>query len=380
MQYTKEMLFCLAKRENNTKRNYLLVNPLQGKHIPVSPTVSWNMMLSLGNQLKNQYPNTRLVIGFAETATAVGAAVASCFGEDCIYIHTTREELLGVKAWVEFKEEHSHAIEQKLCEDHLAAWIEQTPQIIFVDDELSTGKTMINIVTQLSKKFPILEEKKMVAASIINRLTSENLELLSQHGIQTECLLKLENEDYTKEVNRYTTAPAMKIEEGSQMAAKINEIRVGTLLLNPRVGVFIEEYLKNCNMIANEILSALKGKMKEHSKVLVLGTEECMYPAMALGKAIENLGFAESVSFHATTRSPIEVCEQESYPIKVGYKISSFYSDSRETYIYNLNHYDTVIVVSDTNHNEERAILDLAKAVYLHNCHQVWYVKGENNV
>ena len=29
----------IAKRENNTKRSYLYVNPVQGKHVPVSPSL-----------------------------------------------------------------------------------------------------------------------------------------------------------------------------------------------------------------------------------------------------------------------------------------------------------------------------------------------------
>ena len=33
--YTEKQLVAVAKRENNTKRNYLVVNRLQGKHVPV---------------------------------------------------------------------------------------------------------------------------------------------------------------------------------------------------------------------------------------------------------------------------------------------------------------------------------------------------------
>ena len=36
MEYTEKDLVKIAKRENNTKRNYLVVDPLQGKHIPVA--------------------------------------------------------------------------------------------------------------------------------------------------------------------------------------------------------------------------------------------------------------------------------------------------------------------------------------------------------
>ena len=38
--YNKEDLVKVAKRDNNNKRTFLLVNPLQGKHIPVSPTAA----------------------------------------------------------------------------------------------------------------------------------------------------------------------------------------------------------------------------------------------------------------------------------------------------------------------------------------------------
>ena len=40
MEYTEKDLVKIAKRENNTKRNYLVVDPLQGKHIPVVPICS----------------------------------------------------------------------------------------------------------------------------------------------------------------------------------------------------------------------------------------------------------------------------------------------------------------------------------------------------
>ena len=38
MNYQQKDLVRIAKRENNTKRNYLVVDPLQGKHVPVQPS------------------------------------------------------------------------------------------------------------------------------------------------------------------------------------------------------------------------------------------------------------------------------------------------------------------------------------------------------
>ena len=78
--YTAADTLRIAKRYNNPKRSYLLVNPLQAKHIPVSPAAALEMMGALGNQVAAKYPEARLVIGFAETATAIGAAVAARLG------------------------------------------------------------------------------------------------------------------------------------------------------------------------------------------------------------------------------------------------------------------------------------------------------------
>ena len=74
MHYTASDLLRLTKRWNNPKRSYLLVDPLQGKHIPARPKDSWTLMTSLGDLLAERCPDARLVIGFAETATALAAA------------------------------------------------------------------------------------------------------------------------------------------------------------------------------------------------------------------------------------------------------------------------------------------------------------------
>ena len=76
MNYTSENMLKIAKRYNNSKRSYLLVNPLQAKHMAVNPEKSLNMMNALGKILSEKYHDTKLVIGFAETATAIGAEVA----------------------------------------------------------------------------------------------------------------------------------------------------------------------------------------------------------------------------------------------------------------------------------------------------------------
>ena len=72
-EYAEQDVLQLGKRIHNTKRSYLLVNPLQAKHIPVSPTKTYEMSQALGKLLYQTAPDARMVIGFAETATAIAA-------------------------------------------------------------------------------------------------------------------------------------------------------------------------------------------------------------------------------------------------------------------------------------------------------------------
>lgn len=88
-------LVAIAKRENNKKRNYLVVDPMQGKHIPVSPSKAIDLFTKLAEKIKEAYGNEKILfIGFAETATAIGSQVAISVGGD--YIQTTREIIEGV--------------------------------------------------------------------------------------------------------------------------------------------------------------------------------------------------------------------------------------------------------------------------------------------
>ena len=137
-KYSEGDLLRLAKRVNNKKRSYLLVNPLQGKHIPVDPEAAMTMMQALGKTVKGNYEGRPLIIGFSETATAIGAAVAAEIGDQCFYTQTTREIDEDIQSWIYFSEEHSHATEQKLCADGLDQQISHSDYILLVDDEIST--------------------------------------------------------------------------------------------------------------------------------------------------------------------------------------------------------------------------------------------------
>lgn len=376
--YTSGDILRIAKRFNNQKRTYLLVNPLQAKHIPASPNESFRMMKTLGDLLANKYPNTRLVIGFAETATAIGAVVAECFSSDCIYIHTTRESVEEAAQWVYFSEEHSHATEQSLVGDNLSDWISATDSVVFVDDEISTGKTLINIIEQLKQRYPQLKQKQIVAASLLNRVSEDNEKKLNTIGVVSECLLKLPQSDYSSIVNEIPIheAPLSIPEKVDLCHQRLTCQSFG----NPRIGVQISNYKNSCLEMAKSFLVRLSNQIKNDASILVLGTEECMYPALILGKALEDMSAKYYVRCHATTRSPIGICEDEKYSITSGYKIKSFYDNKRSTYIYNLGEYDAVVVVTDTLIEDFNALESLVGAFPNNKSLQFFYIQCGKNV
>lgn len=370
--YTKETTLRVAKRYRNAKRAYLLVNPLQAKHMPVSPTEALTMMRTLGAGLRQEFPGARLVLGFAETATALGAAVASRLGPDCAFLTTTREAGEG-PGWVRFLEEHSHAAEQKLWGGDLDALLQKTDTVLFVDDEISTGKTLRNMVAQLTRRWPALGEKTLVAASLLNRVTPEQEEALVDAGITCRCLVRLPQEDHTAQVADWTVTEAPSAVP--QNLSFRQETLPGEGLLDPRKTLRIGAYDRSCQAVAEAMLSHTLGPVETLGKTLVLGTEECMYPALILGEKLERLG--AEVCCHATTRSPIGLCDAPGYPIRSGWKLPSFYEEERTTYVYNLREYDTVIVLSDTKKTDLRAIQALASVL---TCKHLIYTQGEGYV
>lgn len=365
--YTADKILKFAKRYNNSKRSYLLVNPLQAKHMAVSPSEALNMMQTLGNNLFNKYPDNKLVIGFAETATAIGAVVSSCFGKDCNYIHTTRENLKNCN-FIGFLEEHSHAVEQKLCTDNLNLFLENTKSVIFIDDEISTGKTLINIINQLRNQFRGFNNKEIICASIINRVSDENIKRLSDNNIKCEYLLKLENEDCEQKVKDINISCAEDF-MNEHIECDFNEYAMPSVG-DARNGVNIQNYKKRCLENSETITSKISNKIS--GDILILGTEEFMYQSLILGKILEDSGKYNNIYCHSTTRSPIGICNDDNYPIYEGYKIPSFYDENRETYIYNLRHYDAVIILTDSNNYNIKSISALIKVLKNHHCEKIF--------
>lgn len=336
--YTEEMLVRIARRENNAKRNYLVVDPLQGKHIPAAPGQALELFQSLAELVKDAYSGERLLlIGFAETATAIGAQAAISTGSK--YIQTTREKIAGAD-YLFFSEEHSHATEQKLVKNDMDLVMGKTDRIVFVEDEVTTGRTILNIINVLRKTYPSTSVKYAVA-SLLNGMSREHMERYGEEDIELHYLVKTDHIKYGETACRFRTDG---IYAGCNTApvSGVREIMIEGCLDARRL-VDAGEYEKACFTLWNK----LKGQLEvpPAGSVLVMGTEEFMYPALYVGKQIEETGC--SVKCHSTTRSPIAVSMDTKYPLHTRYELRSLYDEDRVTFIYDLEKYDAVIVITD---------------------------------
>ncbi len=441
MIYQEQDLVTVAKRENNTKRNYLIVNRRQGKHIPVCPKEALEMFSALADIVRQAYRNERLlIIGFAETATAIGAAVAVELGQ--YYIQTTRENVEGVDDYVYFTEAHSHATEQKVVRadvesvvcgrkntyggqtDGTVVTMEEPlkpiDRIVFIEDEVTTGNTILSAIEKIEELETIKAIEKahgsklcFSVASILNGMDSAAEAIFQKRQIPLHYLVKIDHAKYPQLAENYRgdgnymncsndeSESRVKLEDSeiNQFGEinginKINQINKNNFGANKLNNVyylkdntnsicfnsacsdinyinnkcyyiddfdnrcFIKEFTvegcRNARRIQDakvyqnaceQLCQKICAQIEPPDQILVLGTEEFMYPALLLAAKLEEQG--KSVRFHATTRSPIAVSTESEYPLHARYELASIYDNQRKTFVYDLAAYNAVIIISD---------------------------------
>lgn len=351
--YREEDLVRIAKRENNNKRKYLVVNRLQGKHIPVNPGEAFSMFWELADTLKKEYEKeSLLLIGFAETATAIGAAVAAELGTR--YIQTTREIIPDVE-YLFFSEEHSHATEQKLVKNDIDSVIGEIDRIVFIEDEVTTGKTIRNIIQILEKLYP--EKVKFSVASLLNGMDESALRSYHEKNIRIHYLVKTNHERYT-EIAEGFTGDGIYVPCSEEAHDVTKELRTGAGM-NARRLVEAAKYREACEELWIKIDGMIHDELV--GRVLVLGTEEFMYPALYVANRIAQSG-AETFC-HSTTRSPIAVSMEPEYPLHTRYELKSLYDKERTTYLYDIGSYDAVLILTDSQNEEKEGLYSLVNAV-----------------
>lgn len=364
--YSANDIVNICKRKNNQKRDFLFVNSLQGKHIHVEPTKIFQLYDELVSVITKSinYDEKVIVIGFAETATAIGHYIASSLPNCIYYMQTTRELIPNAKSFLEFKEEHSHAMEQFLYGD--VSVLTECDRIIFVDDEISTGNTVLNFIHEIQKNGICV---KYGVASLLNWQDDEWTDKFKRLNIDTYFVLRGKLKDLSAKV-------CISVSDEVHTSFKFKEmpkiIEVKSDISNyfkERIGGLPYNLFDFSKIIYSTISSALYNKLPMvGEKVLVLGTEEYMFTPMIFAKELKDT-LQVDVQFHATTRSPIETSNLEDYALKERYPITSCYDLARKTYIYNLMRYDKVYIVTDVMPNF-RFIRDIFSALVSVGCEE----------
>lgn len=346
--FPENRIIQMARRENNKKRSFLIVNPSQAKHIPAKPSETMALFKRLSDELKKYISADEnvLFIGFAETATAIGAGVASFF-KNSDYMHTTRESIENAEMIVEFKELHSHAVQQTLQSSEWNRIINGKKHIIFMEDEISTGTTIMNFVNALCENKKVPEDVEFSVCSVINGMSRERTAELAEKGVVFRYIMKISMDGH-KDMQIDTPPVMLDLNKNSDRISKHISING---MVNARTGIKTESYIKAVNSLAEKIISS--AEISDNMKIAVIGTEEFMYPAIYTAYQIEKKFKSVSVVTHSTTRSPVEPHNEKNYPLKSRAVLESFYEKNRVTYLYNTYYdYDLVILVTDSGRED----------------------------
>ncbi|WP_210586728.1 phosphoribosyltransferase [Streptomyces sp. GESEQ-35] len=148
-------LLGLALRRN-PKRAHLLVSNVLGKHVPQSPSVVYGSGFALGRRVRellgDDEARAAVVLGYAETATGLGHSVADGLAL-APYLHSTRRPVPGIALAGGFEESHSHATSHLLLPEDPELLVGDGP-LVLVDDEFSTGNTVLNTIRDLHERYP----------------------------------------------------------------------------------------------------------------------------------------------------------------------------------------------------------------------------------
>ncbi len=287
---------CAFGARNNRKRGFLFLSKVLGKHWPSRPFRMRQIHDHLASRLILS-SDRWVVIAMAETATGLGQGVFESAlrqhpGTQGLFLHSTRYRIPG-RRYLEFQEPHCHAPDQLLYEpvvpDHLDLFHTAT-ELIVVDDEISTGTTLCNLVAAYRAHNPRLERVHMVSITNFSGLTG-SAQFSAQTGLPVNCVTAL-HADFSfqpSHAGEHATIPAAvgaNQREPGQIAEHLGRFGISQALEIP----------------AADLISLADGLLTGAS-VLVLGTGELMHTAFRVGLALEDRGF--DVVVQSTTRSPI---------------------------------------------------------------------------
>jgi len=367
-------LFGVARRIN-PRRSALFVSRVLGKHVPVDPAVCLFVGMHLAGQVRPldslpplaaalRSPATARaavgsvlvdssaggpplhVIGFAETATALGHAVRDGLpGAD--YVHTTRRVEAGWEPVVSFSEEHSHAVHHRIVHRDPGYLGDEHP-VLFVDDELTTGRTLLNAIAAIHARWPrplylvagFLDWRDEAALSAFSRMEERLGATITVSSLVTGQASWVD-EPGDEVVDDAPPAPA----PAARVPVLRHDVDLGPAIA--RHGWDTADQAAFDGRVP-EIASKLAGE-RHGPATLVLGTEEFMYAPLRVA-----LAMGDGVMYQSTTRSPILAADIDGYPIRRKARFANPAAPELPSHVYNVTPgaYDDIFVFFEERHGE----------------------------
>lgn len=326
----------------NPRRAHLLVSTVLGKHLPTDPARVRAAADALADQvmavLGADVAADAVVLGFAETATGLGHAVAVRMGAAC-YLHSTRRHTPGVPVLGGFEEGHSHATSHLLQPTSADLFTNSAP-LVLVDDEISTGATAVDAIRALHALAP---RDRYVVASLVDMRDDVHRAAVDQAaadlGVRIDHVALASGravipEGLTEQVTALDT-PALN---------PVTSDLLGDTTIAPmpwpagvpdggRYGILRDE-APAFSTAASAAAAAVAPRLDSSRPVIVIGHEELMYLPLCLAEALANDGFA--VRYQTTTRSPAYVHDDPGYPLRRGFEFHAPEPDTTaRRYLYN---------------------------------------------
>jgi hypothetical protein len=282
-------------------------------------------------------PGPAVVVGMAETAVGLGQGIyeqllARTGRDDLLFLHTTRYRLERPVA-LHFEESHSHATEHLLyepAEPGDARLFREAQALVLVDDEISTGRTLVNLARAYRRLNGALRSVHLV--SITEWLGARRrAEVADSVGLPTS-FHSLHRGSFAFEADPdFDPGPIPDVVGRGDRKDAYLRGNFGRLGLRARL-----------ELDWSGPAAALG--LRPGGRLLVLGTGEFMHAPFRWARHLEEVGY--DVHFQSTTRSPLLPGEDLASVVE---NVDN-YHDGIPNYLYNVadRHYDHIVLCYET--------------------------------
>ncbi|MGJ5897259.1 phosphoribosyltransferase [Streptomyces niveiscabiei] len=368
-----EMLGLALRR--NPKRAHLLVSNVLGKHVPQLPSVVYGHGFALGRRVRELLgadAESAVVLGYAETATGLGHSVADGVG-DVTYLHSTRRPVEGVARAGGFEEAHSHATSHLLLPED-GELLRGDGPLVLVDDEFSTGNTIMNTIRDLHERYP---RGRYVVVTLVDMRSPADAGRLSVFAEEIGARV-----DLVAAASGTVRLPEGVLERGQELVVRYESIAAGTDPLGARGTArttptdphpkynrvelhwplalpdggrhgFTAHHRIQLDAALPEMAARLAEALPADARrIHVLGFEELMYAPLRLAHELEHIADAE-VRYSTTTRSPVLAVDDPAYAIRTRLTFPAHDNPADgpgDRYVYNIAGagFDAVLVIVDS--------------------------------